>query len=153
MRRAAVAAALALLAACDPGTTRPNLAPFPTDEAVEIRYRPLEAAERLAEALRAEGIPLRVVSAKDGYMESPWLDAASLVPTRRVPLGVDVVKVRAFVDPGRVGYSLVTLEAAYRDRVDPSRPGRELERPLPADHALRARLTAALDRARTRTEP
>ena len=71
--------------------------------------------------------PLARVHARDGYIESRWIDSASGRATRRWPLGTSVVRVRAWADPGRPGNSVVTVETVYRPLADPSVPERELE--------------------------
>ena len=132
-RRAALAAA-ALLAACRPDTTRPAITPYPEAAGVEIRLRPAEAIRRLAEALQADSLPPSRVHARDGYLETKWLDSATGRPTTRRPIGTGVVRLRAWADPGRPGNTVLTVETLYRPLADPSLPERELERQVPRTH-------------------
>ncbi len=132
-RRAAMVAA-ALLAACRPDTTRPAISPYPEAAGVEIRLRPAEAIRRLAEALQADSLPPSRVHARDGYLETRWLDSATGRPTMRRPIGTGVVRLRAWADPGRPGNAVLTVETLYRPLADPSLPERELERQVPRTH-------------------
>ncbi len=131
--RAALVAA-ALLAACRPDTTRPAITPYPEAAGVEIRLRPAEAVRRLAEALRADSLAPSRVQARDGYLETKWLDSATGRPTTRRPIGTGVVRLRAWADPGRPGNTVLTVETLYRPLADPSLPERELERQVPRTH-------------------
>jgi hypothetical protein len=126
--------ALALLAACKPDTTRPAVTPYPEAAGVEIRLRPQEATRRLAEALQADSLPPAQVRLRDGYLETKWLDSATGRPTGRRPLGTDVVRLRGWADPGRPGFTVLTVETLYRPLADPSLPERELERQVPREH-------------------
>jgi hypothetical protein len=132
LRVALVAAAL--LAACRPDTTRPAITPYPEAAGVEIRLRPAEAIRRLAEALQADSLPPSRVHARDGYLETKWLDSATGRPTTRRPIGTGVVRLRAWADPGRPGNTVLTVETLYRPLADPSLPERELERQVPRTH-------------------
>jgi hypothetical protein len=67
-------------------------------------------------------------------------------PTSARPHGTGVVKLRGWVDPGRIGYSVITLEGTWRALADPSLPDRELERPLPPNHPVRSRIDTLLTR-------
>jgi hypothetical protein len=133
-----------LVVACQPGTTRPEFTPLPEAPVQEVRLSLREATRRLAEALRADTIPVRKVELRDAYLESPWFDAATGRPTRRRPVGSGVVRVRAWVDPARPGSSRLTVETVYRPLVDPSIPDRELEREVTRDHPAARRVEAAL---------
>ena len=116
--------ALTLLAACKPDTTRPAVTPYPEAVGVEIRLRPQEATRRLAEALQADSLPPAQVRLRDGYLETKWLDSATGRPTGRRPLGTDVVRLRGWADPGRPGFTVLTVETVYRPLADPSLPER-----------------------------
>lgn len=137
---------LLLLAGCDPNTTRPRIAPFPEDPAIEVRTRVPSATERLVRAMTADSIPIAVQSTRDGWVETPWLDAATLKPTSARPIGTDIVRIRGWVNPGKEGFSIITVEGAYRPYADPSLPERELERPLPKDHPVQVKLDSMLAR-------
>jgi hypothetical protein len=90
------------------------------------------------------------VEIRDGFLETPWLDARTGRPTSGRRLGPDVVRLRGWVDPSRPGYSDLTVEAVYRPLADPSLPERELERELPPDHPVAKRLAAMMDTLTTR---
>lgn len=146
MRGWACSAGLAgLAAACLLSTSRPGFEPLPGTQTAEVRLAPAAATQRLGEALRADSIPVTQVEPRDGYVQTPWFDAATGRPTGRSPLGPDVVRVRGWVNPGRYGHSDLRVEVAYRALSDPSVPERELERPVPPDHPVRIRVQAVLD--------
>jgi hypothetical protein len=131
---AAAVLAAATLAACRPDTTRPAIVPLPEAAATEIRVKPQEATRQLAELMQAESLPPRQVRLRDAYVETAWLDSATGRPTSRRPIGTDVVKVRAWADPGRPGHTVLIAETVYRPLADPSVPERELERQVPREH-------------------
>jgi hypothetical protein len=132
------------LAACHPNTTRPAIVPLPEAAATEIRLVPQEATSRLAEAMVADSIPLVRMHARDGYIESRWIDSATGRATQRRPIGTGTVRVRAWADPGRPGNSVLTVETVYRPMADPSLPDRELERQVPKGHPVAAKVEAEL---------
>jgi hypothetical protein len=142
--RLAPLAIAAGLAGCHPNTTRPTIVPLPEAALTEIRLVPQEATSRLAEAMVADSIPLARVHARDGYIESRWIDSATGRATRRRPLGTGVVRVRAWADPGRPGNSMLTVETVYRPVADPSMPERELERQVPKTHPVAVKVEAEL---------
>jgi hypothetical protein len=133
-------------AACQPATTRPPFPPFPEAAGQELRLRVPEATRRLAEALRADTIPVRRIELRDGYIETPWFDAATGKPTHRRAIGPSVVRIRAWADPARPGNTQLTVETLYRPLVDPSLPERELEREVARDHRVARKVEAALGR-------
>jgi hypothetical protein len=130
--------------ACQPNTTRPGFVPLPEAAGTEIRLPMREATQRLAEALRAAGIPVRMVQLRDGYLETGWFDSKSGRPTRRRPVGTGVVRVRAWADPARPGSSMVTIETTYRTRFDPSLPERELDRQVSKTHPVALKVETVL---------
>jgi hypothetical protein len=134
-----------LLAACQPNSTRPPITPMPEAAASEIRLRPQEATRILAAALEAESLPPARVRIRDAYIETAWLDSATGRPTSRRPIGTDVVKVRAWADPGRPGNSLLIVETLYRPLADPSLPERELEHQVPRDHPMALKVERILE--------
>jgi hypothetical protein len=139
---------LAILS-CSPFSNRPRITPFPEASQVEVRTKVPEATQRLITALTNDSIPLIKQTTRDGYVESPWLDSATMRPTSARPVGPGVVKLRGWVDPGRVGYSVITVEGAYRRMADPSLPERELESPVPENHPVRFRIDSLLARIPT----
>jgi hypothetical protein len=133
-------------AACQPTTTRPSFTPLPEAAGSELRLRVREATRRLAEALRADTIPIRRIELRDGYLESPWFDTRNGRPTKRRPSGPGVVRVRAWIDPARPGSSQLTVETLYRPVMDPSLPTRELERQVARDHRTARKVEGVLGR-------
>lgn len=132
--------------ACYPTTTRPHFTPQPGSAVMELELFLPEATREVALALDGDSIPIRRTEAKDGWLESEWFDAATLRPTRRRPLGLDVVKVRAFIEPSKANHSLVTIETVYRPVADPSRDGRSLERQVPIQHPISIRVAGIVNR-------
>ncbi|MEP6590874.1 MAG: hypothetical protein ABJC19_06810 [Gemmatimonadota bacterium] len=143
VRGALVSAAL-LTAACYPSTTRPATLPLPSASVVEWELSVREATQELALALDADSIPVRRTEAADGWLETGWFDAATLRSTDRRPLGEGVVRLRAWVDPGKPNYSSVTVETVYRPLDDPSREGRALEQIVVANHPVALRVARVL---------
>lgn len=144
MRRAILL--LALVAACYPATTRPDLQPLPEAPRIEIELFVAEATQALALELDADSIPVRRTEPRDGWLETGWFDMTTLEPTASRPIGLGTVKVRAFVDPGRPNHSVITVETVYRAVADPSRPDRDLEIQVPDGHPVAARVQRALER-------
>jgi hypothetical protein len=134
------------IVACRPATNRPPLVPRPEATGQEIRLPVREATRRLAEALRADTIPIRRIELRDGYMETPWFDARTGRPTNRRAIGTSVVRVRAWADPARPGSSLLTVETVYQPVTDPSLPDRELEQVVPRDHRVAQKVVGVLAR-------
>lgn len=147
-RHPAIVLLLAVLS-CSPFSSRPRITPFPEAQQLEVRTTIPEATGRLITALTNDSIPLIKQTTRDGYVESPWLDSATMRPTSARPVGPGFVKLRGWVDPGRVGYSVITVEGAYRRMADPSRPERELESPVPENHPVRFRIDSLLARIPT----
>jgi hypothetical protein len=136
-----------LLLGCFPSTTRPSFLPQPTAAAIELQLEVPKATRALALALNTDSIPIRRTEPKDGWLESEWFDANTLKPTTARHLGLDVVKVRAWVDPARPStqgdnHSIITVETVYRPMADPSRSDRDLEREVPATHPIAGRVLA-----------
>lgn len=129
---------------CDPGTTRPDLLPFPDARQIEVIVDRADAITRLRDALVADSFPIARFDARDAWLESPWMDHRTLRPaTARV--GPEVVRLRAWADPARPGDSYLTVELAWRPMADPSVPPRDLERPVAANDSIVARVKAVLD--------
>jgi len=118
----------------------------PEDASIEVHAKIPAATERLIRALAVDSIPIAVQSTRDGWVETPWLNAGTLRPTDARPIGADVVRIRGWVNPAKEGFSTIIVEAAYRPYADPSLPGRELERPVPKDHPVQVRLDSMLAR-------
>ncbi len=135
---------LVTVLACRATTARPSFTPFPAAPSAEVELDIPAATRALAEALANDSIALAAVKETDGFIDSGWLDAATLEHTSRRPVGESVVRVRAWVNPSREFWSELVVEAAFRPLVDPSRPDRELEVPLPSDHPLQRRIAGTL---------
>jgi hypothetical protein len=131
-------------AACQPTTTRPSFTPLPEAAGTEVRLPVKDATRYLADALKADSIPIHKVMIRDGYLESNWFYAKSKRPVSGRPLGTDAVRVRAWVDPARPGSSQLSVETSYRELVDPSLPQRELDRQVPRNHPIGLKVEAAL---------
>jgi hypothetical protein len=139
-----VALLFGILSGCSPATTRPPYDPLPAAPRIELELARTDAIDRVAEALRADSVPVARVETRDGFLETPWFDPATGLALRGLPVGPDAVRIRAWADPGRPYHSEVTLEAVMRPVDDPSMPGRSLERLLPASHPMTARIDSML---------
>ena len=137
---------LATAASCQPNTTRPPITPVPEAAGTEVRLPVRQATQRLAEALKADSIPVRKVRIRDGYIETGWFAAATRRPASGRGFGPGIVRVRAWADPARPGSSQLTVETVYRPLRDPSLPDRELEREVAPDHPMALKVVAALQR-------
>ncbi len=132
---------LLLLAACSPFTTRPYFPPVTGAAQAEIELELEDATETLAAVLRSDSLPITRVELRDGYIETAWFDASTKAPTGSRRLGPNVVQIRAWVDPSRQGYSVLTVETVYRPLADPSLSPRDLDRQVPPDHVVGKRVT------------
>jgi hypothetical protein len=150
--RFALAGAVALGAACQLASTRPGFEPFPEARRAAVALSRAEATDRLAEALRADSIPVSRVEPRDGYVETPWFDAESGQPTSGRPIGPGIVRVRGWIEPARVRHSELVVETVFRRVVDPSLPERELERSVAPDHPVAQRVDSVLARLAGRYE-
>ena len=137
--------ALPLVAGCQPNTSRPVFGPLPDAAGTEIRLSPREATRQLADALRADSLPVRKVLLRDAYLETGWFDAKT-GRLRAQSLGPDVVQVRAWADPARPGSTVLSVETAYRPLADPSLPQRELERQVAPKHPVAVKVDSVLQR-------
>lgn len=130
--------------ACRATTSRPAFVPLPSATTAEVELEIPEATRALAEALAVDSVVLATVKEADGFIDSGWLSAETLERTSKRPLGRDVVRVRAWVNPARQFWSELVVEATYRPFADPSRPERELDTALPLDHPLQRRIAGTL---------
>jgi len=146
-------AGILLLAACNPSGTRPLVTPLPEADTASLALPVPTATRRVADALVAAGLPVTRVEERDGWLATPWFEAASLEATRRRPVGPEVVRLRAWVNLSMRGHSTVTFETVFRPMADPSLPGRELERALPPGHPVAQRVRRVLDSLAGRTTP
>ena len=134
-----------LATGCFLATTRPGFSPLLGTPAAEVRLATDTATERLAQALRTDSIPVSRIEPRDGYLETPWFDGTTGAASGSSNVGPSVVRVRGWVDPGRIGHSDLRVEVAYRAFRDLSVPERELERAAPPDHPVVLRVKAVLD--------
>ena len=138
---------LVLLAlSCNPNSTRPpQLAPVTGAVRVGVALPPDLATQELADQLVVDTFPVTVVQLEDGYLETPWFDAFTGTVTGDRPLGPEVVRLRAWIDPGAPRHSHLTVELVFRPLADPSRPERQLDQQVPNDHPAAIRLGRALE--------
>ena len=135
---------------CQATTTRPTFGPVTGAQVVVLELNVAQATNLVANGLKADSFPVTVLEPRDGFLETPWFDSATFRPTSKRPLGRDVIRVRAWVDPEKPGHSRVTVETLFREIADPSLPERELDREVPPDHPTFIRVRAVLDSLRTR---
>jgi hypothetical protein len=143
--RVFAAGGVVLFVACYPATTRPGFVPLPSAATKEMELLVPEATQQLAIAFDQDSLPVRRTEARDGWLETEWFDAKTFKPTTARRLGDQVVKVRAWIDPGKPNFSQVTVEAVYRPLADPSREDRALEQLLPSSHPVAMRVFRILD--------
>ena len=105
-----------------------------------------------AQPLLAQGVRA-VYQIHDAYLETPWFDAATGIATDRRPLGPEVVRVRAWIDPGKPNHSHLRVEVVYRPLADPSAPSRELDQQVPPDHPVTIRVGRSIETLRDRFGP
>ena len=145
IRFRAIVGAFVLTASCQTATTRPGYGPLPGSPTAEVRLTQARATSVLAEALRADSIPVKRVEEIDGLIESDWFAVPGFQVTGDRPLGPGIVQVRAWVDVGKAGHSVYTIETVYRVYADPSRPARELEEAVAATHPARVKVGKVLE--------
>ena len=133
-----------VLISCRATTSRPAFTPLPVAVTAQVELDIPEATRVLAEALARDSIALRTIREADGYLDSGWLDAKTFEHTGARPLGLRVVRVRAWVNPDKAFWSELVVEATYRAIADPSRPERELDVPLPENHPLQRKIAGVL---------
>jgi hypothetical protein len=115
---------------CSPGTTRPDFRPFPQALTAILIVPPARVVPVVDSLVQALGARVKATSELDGYVETEWYDTEtgrSFRDRQRVPDLKHAVKVRCWADPYVPGETVITIEAAYRPRVDPSRVERDLE--------------------------
>jgi len=131
-------ALVVVLAACTPISTRPDFHPFPEATTALLVTRPQSVIPYLETLLAAENLSVKRANARDGYLEAHWYDTGTRRSTHNDDGVADLarsVKIRCWADPYVPGETMLTLEVVYRPRYDPSRLERELEFPVPRDHA------------------
>lgn len=153
MRKAALPIGWLLAAACNPATTRPDFRPLPQAPSALLTARREQIIPVLATFVEAESLRVRRASAVDGYLETDWYDLRtrrSYRDSHSIPDLAHTVKIRCWTDPYVPSQAILTIEAVYRPRYDPSLAERELEALVPRDHAGQALVEALLTRARER---
>jgi hypothetical protein len=134
------------LLSCQASTNRPPYDALPSAALAEVELDIPSATRILAEALRADSLPVSKIEERDGFLDSGWFDAGSLTPTSRMPVGTDVVRIRAWATPTKFRFVELQIETVYRPLVDPSRPERDLEIIVPPDHAVQRRVNGVIRR-------
>ena len=135
-RHRALLALVVIATGCEASTTRPGFQPMPGTAGAQVHLEVPQATRVLADSLQADSIPVVRVVERDGLVESPWFQVPGYQPFRGRPLGPSVVQVRAWVDVGKAGHSVYSVETVYRVMADPSRPERELEAQVEPDHPV-----------------
>lgn len=133
-------------AACQASTTRPPFGPKPFSATAEVRLDVSGALRLLAASLRQDSIPIGRIEEFDGYLETPWFRVSDHQPTTALPVGPEIIRLRAWSDPAQPGFTRLTVEVVYRPWVDPSRQEREQEMHTAPDHAIAKWLDATLKR-------
>lgn len=146
MTRRGTAFVLVTIAACYPTTTRPHFSPQPAAAVVIVELFVPQATREVALALDADSIPVRRTEPRDGWIESEWFDIRTMRRTSRRRLGLEIVKVRAFIDPDKANHSAVTIETVHIPVADPSRDERSLERQVPATHPVSIKVAGLVNR-------
>jgi hypothetical protein len=139
--------------ACNPTTTRPDIRPLPKARSAQIFARPQLVIPALSALVVAESLRVRRSNVRDGYLETDWYDTRTHRSFRNdgaVPDLVHAVKLRCWADPYVPGQSILTIEVAYRRRVDPSRDGRELDLLVPEGRAADSLATELLEEMKGR---
>ncbi len=146
-----LAVLISLLLGCRATTTRPYFVPYPEAEKAEIGFGVIDKAltvEQVTDTLFAyllrDSIPITTVRPFDGFLETGWFDAATLAPTKSRPVGDKVVRVRAYIDPGKPGFTRVEVETVFVPFPDPSLSAREQEAPVTPVHPVNRRVAAVL---------
>lgn len=146
-----LAVLLALLLGCRATTARPYFVPYPEAETAELGFGVIDKAltvgqvtDTLLAYLVRDSIPINKVRRFDGFLETGWFDAATLAPTTRRPVGDKVVRVRAYIDPGKPGFTRVEVETVFVPFPDPSLSAREQEAPVTPVHPVNRRVAAVL---------
>src|SRR6266536_6499314 len=103
--RLRVVTLLLSLVSCRATTSRPSFVPLPAATSAEVQLEIPAATRALAERLAQDSIPLATIREADGFLDSGWLDAATLERTGKRPLGSEVVRVRAWINPSKEFWS------------------------------------------------
>lgn len=121
--------------ACGAGGVRPTFQPLPEAITDTIVGEPAIIIEQLAELLLEEGIELRWVRVREGYVETKWFDLNTGIPGGGRSLNTEsVVRLRFWADLAMEHATAVVGEAVHRRVVDPSLPVRETEAHVAPEH-------------------
>lgn len=131
---------LMVTTSCKPGTVRPAFPPVTGAPKVEVELKMAQATEVLGEILKGDTLPVTRVDTRDGLIETAWFHTRDKKATGSRPVGEDIVRVRAWVDASRTGFSYITLETVYHPLADPSLTSRQLDRQVPASHPIGKRM-------------
>jgi len=145
-----LAAGVGLAAGCTRlGGVRPRLEPFPSDSALSLATPAPDVIRAVVAELVSTGVPVLIVTPVEGYVESRWYDVERHAAGKAGRRLAHTVKLRFYADPV-AGRTRLVAECAWQVIVDPSRPPRELERPVPAGHPGRALLDSVVARTMRR---
>jgi hypothetical protein len=127
-------AAVLVLLACTPATTRPPFLPYPQALVTVLDAPPARVVPEAVGWLTSQGLQAQWSSPQDGYVETAWFN----LRTHTSVFGdgdpgdlLSTVKIRCWADPNVPGKTQLTVEAVYRPMLDPSRPERDLEEVVP----------------------
>lgn len=149
-RLAACAGAVGF-SACGAVNTRPYLTPLPGALVDTLQVGPAVVVRQLVTQVTAEGVPIRVVAAEEGFLETRWHELESHDEEgRNAPHSRSTIRLRFFADPVAENQTQLTSEAVTLGLLDPSLSERARERLLAPDHPgsdLVRRIVAAVDTA------
>lgn len=121
--------------ACGAGAVRPRFEPFPEAIVDTVTGQPDALAERISELLMEEGIELRWVREREGYVETKWFNPVTGETGGGRSLNTyEIVRMRFWTDLAMEHQSVVVGEAVHRRVVDPSLPERQREVHIPRNH-------------------
>jgi len=142
---------IAVLAGCGAVNDRPYLDPLPNAIVDTVHAHPRVVIPEIEGLVTAEGLGVRLSTAREGYLETEWFDTETMRSgATRTREPHRVVRLRFFANP--IGEDLTELlaEAVIRQTLDPSLPERENERMVPTGHPgeelLNRILTAVAER-------
>ena len=126
---------LIVCGACGAGGVRPTFQPFPQAITDTVAGEPHTIVEHLSELLQDEGIELRWVRVREGYVETRWFDPVTARTGGGRSLNTDgIVRMRFWTDIVMEHQSVVVGEVVHRRIVDPSLPTRETEAHVSPEH-------------------
>ena len=121
--------------ACGAGGVRPTFHPFPEAITDTVAGEPQTIVEHLSELLQDEGIELRWVRVREGYIETKWFDPVTGKTGGGRSLNTDgIVRMRFWADIVAEHQSTVIGEVVHRRIIDPSLPTRDTEAHVSPEH-------------------